>query len=82
MLIAAAISYDEVLITNFTSGTRPTLPLFVLSRLRRTIDPSINAVATILLLIPWIAVGIAFVASRRRGGAARGQAADEIARIA
>jgi ABC-type spermidine/putrescine transport system permease subunit II len=82
MLIAAAISFDEVLITNFTSGTRPTLPLFVLSRLRRTIDPSINAVATILLLIPWIAVAIAFVASRRRGIAARGRAADEIARIA
>jgi spermidine/putrescine transport system permease protein len=81
MLIAAAISFDEVLITNFTSGTRPTLPLFVLSRLRRTIDPSINAVATILLLIPWIAVGVAFVAGRRRGASQR-QPADEIARIA
>jgi ABC-type spermidine/putrescine transport system permease subunit II len=66
MVIAAAISFDEVLITNFTSGTHPTLPLFVLSRLRRTIDPSVNAVATILLLVPWIAVGLAYVAQRRR----------------
>lgn len=66
MVVAAAISFDEVLITNFTSGTRQTLPLFVLSRLRRTIDPSVNAVATVLLLVPWIAVGLAFVLQRRR----------------
>jgi ABC-type spermidine/putrescine transport system permease subunit II len=66
MVVAFAISFDEVLITNFTSGTRQTLPLFVLSRLRRTIDPSVNAVATILLLVPWIAVGLLFVAQRRR----------------
>jgi spermidine/putrescine transport system permease protein len=66
MVIAFAISFDEVLITNFTSGTQVTLPLFVLSRLRRTIDPSINAVATILLLVPWIAVGMYFLVQRRR----------------
>jgi spermidine/putrescine transport system permease protein len=66
MVIAFAISFDEVLITNFTSGTRQTLPLFVLSRLRRTIDPSINAVATILLLVPWVAVGLTFLVQRRR----------------
>ena len=66
MVIAFAISFDEVLITNFTSGTRQTLPLFVLSRLRRTIDPSINAVATILLLVPWVAVALAFMIGRRR----------------
>jgi spermidine/putrescine transport system permease protein len=66
MVVAFAISFDEVLITNFTSGTRQTLPLFVLSRLHRTIDPSINAVATILLLVPWVAVGLAFLIQRRR----------------
>jgi spermidine/putrescine transport system permease protein len=66
MVVAFAISFDEVLITNFTSGTRQTLPLFVLSRLRRTIDPSINAVATILLVVPWLAVGLGFVIQRRR----------------
>jgi ABC-type spermidine/putrescine transport system permease subunit II len=66
MVIAFAISFDEVLITNFTSGTRQTLPLFVLSRLRRTIDPSVNAVATILLLVPWLLVVVALVLERRR----------------
>jgi spermidine/putrescine transport system permease protein len=66
MVIAFAISFDEVLITNFTSGTRQTLPLFVLSRLRRTIDPSVNAVATILLLVPWALVIVALLMERRR----------------
>jgi ABC-type spermidine/putrescine transport system permease subunit II len=66
MVIAFAISFDEVLITNFTSGTRQTLPLFVLSRMRRTIDPSVNAVATTLLLVPWVAVGLSLLVQRRR----------------
>ena len=83
MVIAFAISFDEVLITNFTSGTRQTLPLFVLSRLRRTIDPSINAVATILLLVPWIAVGLAFVWQRRRSKRqAVAMRVEEMARVA
>jgi len=56
VIVAAAISLDEVLVTNFTSGTTPTMPLFVLSRMRRTIDPSINVVATLLLAAPWLAL--------------------------
>ncbi len=83
MMIAFAISFDEVLITNFTSGTRVTLPLFVLSRLRRTIDPSINAVATILLVVPWVAVALSFAIQRRRSSrsALRSQA-EALARVA
>ncbi len=73
MVIAFAISFDEVLITNFTSGTRATLPLFVLSRLRRTIDPSVNAVATILLLVPWLTVGLMFAVQRRRSSRRSGE---------
>lgn len=83
MVIAFAISFDEVLITNFTSGTRQTLPLFVLSRLRRTIDPSVNAVATILLVVPWIAVTLLFVAQRRRAARHSGEIRmSELARAA
>jgi ABC-type spermidine/putrescine transport system permease subunit II len=82
-VIAFAISFDEVLITNFTSGTTQTLPLFVLSRLHRTIDPSVNAVATILLLVPWVVVGLALLWQRR--GSRRGAAdapAETLARAA
>lgn len=64
VIVAAAISLDEVLVTNFTSGTTPTMPLFVLSRMRRTIDPSINVVATLLLAAPWLALLAWVLASR------------------
>ncbi len=67
MLLAFAISFDEVLITNFTSGTRSTVPLYVLGRLRRFIDPGANAVATILLLVPWIALAVGALFLRRSG---------------
>lgn len=64
-LLAFAFSFDEVLITNFTVGTDPTLPLYVFSKLRRTVDPSINAVATILLCVPWVILGVAALFLRR-----------------
>jgi len=84
MVIAFAISFDEVLITNFTSGTTQTLPLFVLSRLRRTIDPSVNAVATILLLVPWLVVTASLVLQRRRArrSAIAARPAEDLARAA
>ncbi len=64
-MLAFAFSFDEILITTFTAGIDLTLPMFVVSKLRRTIDPSINAVATILLLVPWIALGFAVLIMRR-----------------
>jgi spermidine/putrescine transport system permease protein len=83
MVVAFAISFDEVLITNFTSGTRQTLPLFVLSRLHRTIDPSVNAVATILLLVPWIAIALAFTVQRLRSSRkAVAMGVEELAKVA
>jgi len=81
MVVAFAISFDEVLITNFTSGTTQTLPLFVLSRLHRTIDPSVNAIAAILLLVPWLAVGVTLLWQRARASRSSAAApAEELAR--
>jgi len=83
MVVAFAISFDEVLITNFTSGTTQTLPLFVLSRLHRTIDPSVNAIAAILLFVPWLAVGITLLWQRTRASRSAAAApAEELARAA
>ena len=65
MLLAFAVSFDEVLITNFTSGTRQTVPIYIFGRLRRFIDPGANAVATILLLVPWVALAIGVIFLRR-----------------
>jgi spermidine/putrescine transport system permease protein len=67
-LLAFAISFDEILVTNFTSGSITTVPIYVLGRLRRYIDPSANAVATILLVIPWFAVLASAYVLRRSGG--------------
>jgi spermidine/putrescine transport system permease protein len=67
-LVAFAFSFDEILITNFTSGTQSTVPIYILGRLRRLVDPGANAVAVILLMIPWIAFGIGQVVLRRVTG--------------
>lgn len=58
-LLAFAFSFDEVLVTNFTSGLTTTLPIYIYAKLHRTIDPSVNAVATLLMAMPWIALGLA-----------------------
>lgn len=50
-LIAFAFSVDEFVVTLFVVGDDNTLPVLVWSRLRRSIDPSINAIATLLLLV-------------------------------
>jgi spermidine/putrescine transport system permease protein len=49
-LVAAAVSFDEFIIAFFTSGNDQTLPLVIYTRVRRSIDPSLNALATLLLL--------------------------------
>jgi len=73
-LLAFAFSFDEVLITNFTSGTESTVPIYVLGRLRRLVDPGANAVAVILLLIPWLAFGVGSYVLRRTTGSGLGEA--------
>jgi ABC-type spermidine/putrescine transport system permease subunit II len=73
-LVAFAFSFDEVLITNFTSGTQSTVPIYILGRLRRLVDPGANAVAVLLLLIPWIAFGLGSVVLRRATGTGLGGA--------
>jgi ABC-type spermidine/putrescine transport system permease subunit II len=67
-LLAFAFSFDEVMVTNFTSGMTTTLPIYVFSRLHRSIDPSINAVATLLLAIPWVALLLAAPLTNWRRG--------------
>lgn len=73
-LLAFAFSFDEILITSFTSGTQTTVPLYVLGRLRRVVDPGANAVAVILLFIPWIAFGLGSLVLKRTTGTGLGQA--------
>ena len=50
VLLAAAVSIDEFIIAFFNTGSDGTLPLVIYSRIRRVIDPGLNALATILLV--------------------------------
>lgn len=65
------LSFDEFVITFFVVGGEQTLPVYIFGRLRRTVDPTINVVSTLLLLISILALLIAYVATwasaRRRG---------------
>jgi ABC-type spermidine/putrescine transport system permease subunit II len=60
-VLAFALSFDEFLITLFVIGSDSTLPIMMWSRMRRRIDPSINAVAAIIFAV--------FVASLASGAA-------------
>ncbi|HJR22662.1 MAG TPA: ABC transporter permease [Dongiaceae bacterium] len=60
-LISAALSLDDFIIASFTIGGGNTLSTFVWGKMRTTLDPSINAIATILLLST---IGMSLLAMR------------------
>lgn len=66
-LITLAISLDEFVITFFTIGGGNTLPTFVYGKIRTTLDPSINAIATILIALTIGSTMIALRIGRYRG---------------
>ena len=66
-LLAFALSFDEVIVTTFTSGTQATLPIFILSNyLRPNQAPIVNVVAVIIVFLSIVPV---YVASRLTGEA-------------
>ena len=66
-LIAMAISLDDFIITFFTIGSGNTIPTLVWSMVRTSLDPSINASATILIALTIGATLVALRLSRYRG---------------
>lgn len=67
-LLAFAFSFDETFITLFTAGQETTVPLYIIGKLRRVVDPTGNAVAVFLLAIPWLTFALAALLLRRSGG--------------
>lgn len=50
-LLAFTLSFDDFVITFFTAGPgTTTLPLMVYSMVRRTVEPSVNAISTLLVV--------------------------------
>lgn len=66
-LIAMALSLDEFIITYYTIGGGLTLPTLVWGLLRRSLDPSVNALATLILIGTVGATILAIRATRYRG---------------
>jgi ABC-type spermidine/putrescine transport system permease subunit II len=56
-LLAAAVSLDEILVTNFTIGPGATLPVWILGQIRRGLTPGINALAVMILSASLLMVG-------------------------
>lgn len=66
-LIAMAVSLDDFVITFFTIGGGNTLPTMVWGMVRTSLDPTINAVATLLIALSIGSTVIALYVSRYRG---------------
>jgi spermidine/putrescine transport system permease protein len=65
-LLAMALSLDEFVVTFFNIGTGTTMPVLIWGLLRRGIDPSINALATVVLVALVILVVLSNLLARRR----------------
>ena len=66
-LIAMALSLDDFIITYFTIGGGLTLPTMVWGMLRTSLDPDINALATLIIAFTISSTVIALWVTRYRG---------------
>jgi putative spermidine/putrescine transport system permease protein len=65
-LLAFALSFDEIIVTNFTSGSELTLPKWIFNAIRLPRNrPEANAVAAIVMLLSLVPV---YLAQRLSGG--------------
>jgi spermidine/putrescine transport system permease protein len=69
-LISFTLSFDEVVVSFFTTGRENTLPMSIWSMLRFGITPEINALATLTLAVSMAAALLAEVLIRRASVAA------------
>src|SRR3954453_13787340 len=73
-LLAFALSFDEVIVTYFTAGTRETLPLWIFQQLKLPNQaPQVNVVAVSVILLTFIPVLLAQRLMRSDAGALRGR---------
>jgi putative spermidine/putrescine transport system permease protein len=66
-LLAFALSFDEIIVTNFTAGAQVTLPIFILNNIRLPRNrPIVNVVAMVVILLSLIPVYFAQRLTRER----------------
>ena len=73
-LLAFTMSFDDYVITSLVSGTgSSTLPVVVYGMVRRNVEPTVNAISTLILLVTSLLIWLAFRLTRERPlSAARG----------
>jgi putative spermidine/putrescine transport system permease protein len=65
-MLAFALSFDEVIVTTFTSGAQSTLPIWIFGQIRHGIRlPEVNVVVSFVILVTIIPV---LIAARLTGG--------------
>jgi len=67
-LISFTLSFDEVVVTFFTTGNENTLPMMIWSMLRFGITPEINAIATLTIIVSSALALTAEIAIRKAQG--------------
>ncbi|MDQ2688738.1 MAG: ABC transporter permease [Chloroflexota bacterium] len=72
-LLAFALSFDEIIVTNFTAGPgTETIPMWILGAIRRPTElPVVNVVAFILIIVSVVPVYLAQRISGAAGGGGR-----------
>ncbi|MEK7380172.1 MAG: hypothetical protein AAB075_04100 [Gemmatimonadota bacterium] len=66
-LLAFTLSFDDYVITSFVAGSgSSTLPVVIYGMVRRTVEPTINAVSTLVLVATTILIYLADRLSRER----------------
>jgi spermidine/putrescine transport system permease protein len=64
-LLAAAISIDDYVITSFNAGQTQTFPLFIFGSTRQGVPPEVNVLASSLLVVVLILMGLNVLLQRR-----------------
>jgi spermidine/putrescine transport system permease protein len=71
-LLGFALSVDDFVITNFTAGQTSTFPLFIWGAARQGVPAEVNVLATGLLLVVLVLMGLNVAYQRRRARAEAG----------
>ena len=66
-LLAFTMSFDDYVITSLVAGTgSSTLPVVVYGMVRRNVEPTVNAISTLILLVTSLSIWLAFRLNRER----------------
>ncbi len=65
-MLSFALSLDDFIITYFVSGSTVTYPLFVNAAVKAAVPPQINVIATAILLISLVILGVGTLYRRKR----------------